>query len=323
MEFKKVTILGGGVLGTQIAMQSAYCGKEVTMWLRSKDSITRTQPKLDRLYKVYQQMADKMKATGAAEDFCGGLADSYDVFDYDDATKKIADAKNHIHMELDLAKAVEGADIVIEAISEDKKLKIEMFKNLAKVLDKNTLLVTNSSSFLPSKFTKYTPNKKRYLALHFANNIWKQNITEVMRTEDTSDESFDAAVRFSKEINMQPNRINKEHAGYILNTLLIPLLSGAMELVALGYASPEDVDRTWRNGTGAPYGPCEIYDVVGLDTGYNIVKRYVNVPKFIAGYDFKAIAGLLEKYMKAGKTGVNAGEGFFKYDADGKRIDND
>ena len=75
--------------------------------------------------------------------------------------------------------------------------------------------------------------------------------------------------------------------------------------------------------TGAPYGPCEIYDVVGLDTGYNIVKKYVHVPKFIAGYDFKAIAKLLEGYKNAGKTGVNAGEGFFKYDEMGHRISGD
>lgn len=323
MEFNKVTILGGGVLATQIAMQSAYCGKEVTLWLRSKDSITRTQPKLDRLYGVYQQMLDKMNKTHSAEDFCGGLAKSYKDFDYKACSKKVADAKNHIHIELDLKKAVKGADIVIESISENKKMKIDLFKKLAKVMDKDTLLVTNSSSFVPSNFTKYVKNKKNFLALHFANNIWKQNITEVMRHDDTKDEAFQAAARFSKEINMMPNMINKEHAGYLLNSLLIPLLSGAMELIAYGIATPEDIDRTWRNGTGAAYGPCEIYDIVGLDTGYNIVKKYVHVPKILAGHDFKAIAKLLESYTSQGKTGINAGEGFFKYDAEGKRIDND
>ena len=74
MEFKKVTILGGGVLGTQIAMQSAYCGKDVTIWLRSEDSKTRTQPKLDRLYGVYETTLEQMNKTKAPADFCGGLA---------------------------------------------------------------------------------------------------------------------------------------------------------------------------------------------------------------------------------------------------------
>ncbi len=323
MEFKKVTILGGGVLGTQIAMQSAYCGKEVTIWLRSEDSKTRTQPKLDRLYGVYEKTLEQMNKTKSPADFCGGLATSYDDFDYADCLKRAQDAKNHITLTTDMAEAVKDADIVIEATAEIEKQKVEVFKAVAKVLKKDQLLVTNSSSLLPSKFTKYVPDKKNYLALHFANNIWKQNITEVMRTADTGDEAFQAAARFSKEINMVPSMIKKEKAGYILNTLLIPLLSGSMELIAHGYATPEDVDRTWRTATGAPYGPCEIYDVVGLDTGYNIVKKYVHVPKFIAGYDFKAIAKLLEGYKNAGKTGVNAGEGFFKYDEMGHRISGD
>ena len=323
MEFKKVTILGGGVLGTQIAMQSAYCGKDVTIWLRSEDSKTRTQPKLDRLYGVYEKTLEQMNKTKAPADFCGGLADSYETFDYKDCVARAQDAKNHITLTTDMAEAVKDADIVIEATAENEKQKIGVFEAVAKVLDKDQLIVTNSSSLLPSKFTKYVPNKKNYLALHFANNIWKQNITEVMRTADTGDEAFEAAVRFSKEIKMVPNKILKEKAGYILNSLLIPLLSSAMELVALGYATPEDVDRTWRNATGAPYGPCEIYDVVGLDTGYNIVKKYVHVPKLIAGYDFKAIAKLLEGYKDAGKTGVNAGEGFFKYDEMGHRLNGD
>ena len=321
MEFKKVTILGGGVLGTQIAMQSAYCGKDVTIWLRSEDSKTRTQPKLDRLYGVYEKTLEQMNKTKAPADFCGGLADSYETFDYKDCVARAQDAKNHITLTTDMAEAVKDADI--EATAENEKQKIGVFEAVAKVLDKDQLIVTNSSSLLPSKFTKYVPNKKNYLALHFANNIWKQNITEVMRIADTGDEAFEAAVRFSKEIKMVPNKILKEKAGYILNSLLIPLLSSAMELVALGYATPEDVDRTWRNATGAPYGPCEIYDVVGLDTGYNIVKKYVHVPKLIAGYDFKAIAKLLEGYKDSGKTGVNAGEGFFKYDEMGHRISGD
>lgn len=96
MEFKKVAILGGGVLGTQIAMQSAYCGKEVAIWLRSEDSKTRTQPKLERLYGVYEKTLEQMNKTRAQADFCGGLAASYDTFDYTDCVKRAQDAKNHI-----------------------------------------------------------------------------------------------------------------------------------------------------------------------------------------------------------------------------------
>lgn len=320
MEFNNITILGGGVLGTQIAMQSAYCGKEVTLWLRGKSSIKRTEPKLERLEKVYLKMARHMKS-GKKDAFCGGIAESYDSFNYEEAVRKIKDAKNHIHIELDLKKAVKGADIVIESISENKKLKIQLFKNLSKVLEKDTLLVTNSSSYLPSVFMDYTGRPERFLALHFANNIWQQNMTEVMRTEKTSDRSFQDAIDFSKSINMEPMKVNKEKEGYVLNTLVIPLLSNALDLLVDGVASPEDIDKSWRLGTGAKYGPLEIYDIVGLETGYNIVKRYTWLPKFIAPYNFKGQEALLKKYVESGKTGVNAGEGFFKYDADGNRIE--
>ena len=111
MEFKKVAILGGGVLGTQIAMQSAYCGKEVAIWLRSEDSKTRTQPKLERLYGVYEKTLDQMNKTKAQADFCGGLADSYDTFDYKDCLKRAQDAKNHITLTTDMAEAVKDAPL--------------------------------------------------------------------------------------------------------------------------------------------------------------------------------------------------------------------
>ena len=146
MEFKKVTILGGGVLGMQIAMQSAYCGKDVTIWLRSEDSKTRTQPKLDRLYGVYEKTLEQMNKTKAPADFCGGLADSYETFDYKDCVARAQDAKNHITLTTDMAEAVKDADIVIEATAENEKQKIGVFEAVAKVLDKDQLIVTNSSS---------------------------------------------------------------------------------------------------------------------------------------------------------------------------------
>ena len=222
---------------------------------------------------------------------------------------------------MDLKKAVKGADLVIESISEDEKLKKKFFKKMAKMLDKDTIVVTNSSSFLPSKFAKETGRPKKFMALHFANNIYKQNLAEAMSTKDTDKNVFEDVVAFAESINMVPVKIFKEQAGYLLNTLIIPFMAGGMDLVVNGVSTYQDVDKAWRLGTGAPYGPFQIYDIVGLETGYNIVKKYLKIPSFIAPYNFKGQAALLKKYIDQGKTGVIAGEGFFKYDKEGNRID--
>ncbi len=317
----KITVCGGGVLGSQIALQSAYTGKDVTIWVRNEDSEKRTQAKLDRLKVVYHQMLDKMNEAQTVENFCGGIIEDYDSMDYAACSKKIDEAYENVKIELNLKKAVKDADLVIESISEDLKLKKDFFKKVSSMVKKDAIIVTNSSSFLPSKFSSQVKRPDQFLALHFANNIYKQNLAEVMGTKETSKESFDAVVAFAESINMLPVKIMKEQEGYLLNTLVIPFMAGAMDLVVNGVSTVEDIDLAWRLGTNAAYGPFQIYDIVGLETGYNIVKKYVKLPSVIAPYNFKGQAALLKKYIDEGKTGVIAGEGFFKYDADGNRID--
>ena len=110
---------------------------------------------------------------------------------------------------------------------------------------------------------------------------------------------------------MIPLRLKKEQPGYILNSLLVPFLNAGQALLAKGVADPETIDLTWRCATGAPAGPFQILDVVGLTTAYNIVimNPEAQNPDSIQG----KIAALLKEYIDAGKTGVNAGEGFYKY----------
>ena len=172
MAMDNLTLLGGGVLGTQIAFQSAFCGKNVTIWLRSEGSIGRTKPKLEHVKNEYLKAIDKMDETRDENDLCAGIADSYDGFDVAALKQRVEKAAESLTLELDLAKAVSDADLVIEAMAENKDAKTEMFRKVAPVLPEKTIIVTNSSSLLPSKFTKYTGRPDRYLALHFANEIW-------------------------------------------------------------------------------------------------------------------------------------------------------
>ena len=322
MAFEKVVVAGGGVLGSQIAFQSAYCGLGTCIWLRSEGSIGRTRPKLDQLVKDYHAQIDAMEAALAKSRADGepmapgvwamGIADP-DDFDPARCHGAVDAAAENLRLELDLSAAVADADVVVQSMAEQEEAKIEFYKRLAPLMAEKTVLVTNSSSLLPSKFTRYTGRPDRYLAMHFANHIWRNNIAEVMAQPKTSQESFDAIMEFAGQIRMQPLPVRKEKAGYLLNSMLIPFLFSAMDLYVNGISEPESIDTAWVRGTGAPNGPFQILDVVGLVTAYNIVQPYTKVPGFMAPYNFKGISRMLKEKIDAGETGVAAGKGFYTY----------
>lgn len=311
---KKIMVAGGGVLGSQIAFQAADCGFDVTIWLRSEGSIGRTQPKLAHLKDVYTQTITRMDTPEgkAPQVWANGISD-YAKFDMSACLAQTERAAASIRLELDLAKAAADADLVIESMAENADDKIAFYKKLAPLLPEKTILVTNSSSLLPSKFAKYTGRPERYLALHFANSIWKNNTAEIMAQPKTSQASFDAVMDFARQIRMVPLPVRKEKAGYLLNSMLIPMLFSAMDLYVGGVSDPESIDRAWTLGTGAPKGPFRILDTVGLTTADNIVKQYLKVPPFLAPYNFRGMHAMLQTYLTAGKLGISSGEGFYKY----------
>lgn len=321
MAIKKVVVCGGGVLGSQIAFQAAYWGYDTTIWLRSESSIGRTQPKLDTNKANYLNALAKMNETHSEEDLCKGLADSYDSFDYDECVKKTEDAYNNLKLELDMAKAVEDADLVIESMTENFDAKKGVFEKLAPLLPEKTILCTNSSSLLPSKFTKYTGRPKKFLAMHFANDIYRNNTAEIMATKDTDPAVFDEVVEFAKGIHMIPLQLKKEQAGYLLNSLLIPFLLSGLDLLVKGVSTPSDIDKAWKLGTGGPHGPFEILDIVGIKTAYDIVAMFTKIPSFLAPYKFKDQAKLLKGMLDEGKLGKSSGEGFYKYDENKNKIE--
>ena len=314
MDIKKVVVAGGGVLGSQIAYQAAYCGFDVTVWLRSEGSIGRTRPKLDKLRETYKEVIEKMDTEEGKtfNEWCRGIADA-DDFDKAKCLEKSENAYKSIKLELDMKKAVAGADIVIESMAENAEEKIAFYKKLAPLMDEKTILVTNSSTLLPSKFAKYTGRADKFLSLHFANSIWKNNITEIMAQPKTDKKYFDAVMDFARGIRMIALPVHKEKAGYLLNSMLVPLLFSGMDLYVNGISDPESIDKAWTLGTGAPKGPFKILDTVGLKTAYNIVMNYVKIPSFLAPYNFKGMAKMLKEYIDAGKLGMSSGEGFYKY----------
>lgn len=317
--FKKIVVAGGGVLGSQIAYQAAYCGFDVTIWLRSEGSIGRCQPKLDNLKKTYidalNLMADPVKGEA---NWCPGLAE-VGKFDFNECLKKVENID--VKLELDMAKAVKDADLVIESMAENVDDKIKFYTTLAPLLDEKTVVVTNSSTLLPSTFAKYTGRPDKYLSMHFANSIWKNNVAEIMVQDKTDKKYFDMICEFANEIRMLALPVLKEKSGYLLNSMLVPFLLSGLDLYANDISDPESIDLAWTKGTGAPKGPFKIFDTVGLTTALNIVDQYQKVPglfkpmlsKMMMPYNFKGMKAILEKYIAEGKLGMSSGEGFYKY----------
>lgn len=322
MSFKKVVVAGGGVLGSQIAFQAAYCGFEVTIWLRSQGSIGRTQPKLDHLKETYIKTIEAMDTPEGKADnvFALGIADK-DNFNAKECLEKVEKAYKSIKLELDMKKAVEDADLVIESMAEEVKAKQDFYKALAPLLPEKTVLVTNSSTLLPSQFAKVTGRPEKYLSLHFANSIWKNNTAEIMSQGQTDKKYFDQVIEFANDIRMIALPVLKEKNGYLLNSMLVPFLLSGLDLYAAGVSDPKSIDLAWTRGTGAPKGPFQIFDTVGLTTAYNIVMQFQKVPgllspilkKMMMPYNFKAMAKILKEYIDAGKLGMSSGEGFYKY----------
>lgn len=312
---KHIVVAGGGVLGSQIAFQSAYCGFDVTIWLRSEESIGRTAPKLAHLKEIYTETIESMATPNSvtSPQWANGIA-QFDEFDKQDCLTRVDRAAKSIRLELDLSKAVADADLVIESMAENPADKIAFYKTLAPLLPEKAIIATNSSTLLPSQFAKYTGRPKAYLALHFANSIWKNNTAEIMAQSKTDQAVFDAVMAFAKQIRMVPLPVRKEKSGYLLNSMLVPMLFSALDLYVTGVSDPESIDLAWTLGTGAPKGPFRILDTVGLTTAHNIVSQYTKIPAFLAPYHFREMEAMLRKYLDAGKLGVASGEGFYRYD---------
>lgn len=309
---KNITIIGGGVLGSQIAFQVAYSNFNVTIWSRSKESIERTKTKLKELKKTYTSEINKMSQDKSLSTWCMGIS-NYDDFKKEKCLSQAEKAYKNIVFKLDLEESIKDADLVIESMTEDFNAKKDLYKSLAPILEEKTILVTNSSTMLPSSLAKYTKRPDRFLALHFANSIWKNNTAEVMKHSKTSDSSFNKVIAFAKEINMIVLPLQKEKAGYLLNSMLIPFLFSALDLYVNNISDPETIDKAWVLGTSSKEGPFQILDVIGLKTVYEIVQKYAKVPSIFAPYNFKGIEKLLKTYVDNNKLGKSTGEGFYKY----------
>jgi 3-hydroxyacyl-CoA dehydrogenase len=286
MNYKNITIAGSGVLGYQIAFQSAFHEFKVTV------------------YDINDEVLEKAKAKFK------GMSEAYKR-DLNATQKQLDQTFQNLSYSSDLKDAVKDADLLIEAVPENPQIKIDFYEKLAKVAPEKTIFATNSSTLLPSQFAEYTGRPSKFLALHFANDIWIHNTAEIMGHPATDPKNFEDVVAFAKAIGMLTLPLHKEQPGYILNSLLVPLLSAATDLLIKGVAEPEIIDKTWMKATGAPIGPFAILDIVGITTAYNINK--MTAEKTNDPIKNETVKYLKENFIDKNKLGVSTGEGFYKY----------
>lgn len=286
MDVNKVVILGGGVLGSQIAFQSAFSGIETVIYDISDKAISAAKEKIATLPPQYKR----------------DLAVSDD---------RLAVAAAQLSLTTDLESAISHADVIIEAVPERLDIKKSSYASLQPYIGANTLVLTNSSTLLPSQINDFVPNKERFLAMHFANLIWLHNAAEIMWAPGTRQNTIDDAVNFAEQIQMAPFKISTEISGYVMNALFLPLINAALLLWADKDLDPIMIDQDWVVSMGVDRGPFGFVDIMGINTAINIETGFYENTK---DERFKkVVAKLTKEYLEKGKMGVQSGEGFYKY----------
>lgn len=276
-------------MGAGIAQVASQTGHQVVLVDVSKDvldkSKTRIEDSLKRVAK--KKFADDKKA---GEDF----------------VQKIVSG---ISVSTSAEEAVKNTDLVVEAIVENIDVKKKLFATLDKAAGPSTIFASNTSSLQITDIASSTSRKDRFGGLHFFNPVPMMKLVEVVRTPETSEETFQKLLAWGKALGKTTVSC-KDTPGFIVNRLLVPYLMEAIRMLERGEVSPEDLDTAMKLGAGHPMGPLELSDYVGLDVTKFIIdgwhQRFPDNPLFKP-------SPLLDKLVKEGKLGTKSGEGFYKY----------
>lgn len=286
MDIKKIAVLGAGQMGNGIAHVCAQSGYEVKM----RD--------------IEQQFLDKGLAT------IKGNLDR--MLKKSKITQADADATlRRIKCVLDLKEAVKDADLVIEAIPEIVKLKLDTWKEVDAAAPANAILASNTSSISITQMAAVTKRPQKFIGMHFFNPVPVMGLVEIIRGQATDDATVDMIKAVSTKVGKQ-TVVVKEAPGFAVNRLLVPALNEAVFAIQEGVTTVEDMDLAIKLGLNWPMGPLTLADFVGLDTMLYISDYFVDEFK---DSKYRAPA-LLRKMVRAGWLGRKSGKGFYDYSTD-------
>jgi 3-hydroxybutyryl-CoA dehydrogenase len=282
MSISRIAVVGAGFMGSGIAESAAASGVGVTVYEPEQPALERSRSRLEQ--SVARALSRGKVSQEDADGLIGRIA----------YTNRLED--------------LGGVDAVIEAVTEDPRLKGKLFAQFDQQLPEAQFLASNTSSIPIAELAAWTQHPERVLGLHFFSPVPVMKLVEVVVGLDTAEETVVTAEAFASEIGKQPIR-TKDRSGFIVNMLLVPYLMAAVRMYEEGFATREDIDQGMRLGCGHPMGPLTLCDFIGLDVLYAICGSLYE--------EFKrpeyAPTPLLKRMVVSGHHGRKTGRGFYEY----------
>lgn len=280
---KNVTVVGAGTMGNGIAHVFAQNNYKVNLVDISQDSLEKAIKVID---KNLTRMVDKEKIS------------------LDDKEKTLANIK----ISTNLKKSVESADLIVEAATENKNLKLKIFSDLSKLCKKDTILASNTSSISITEIANSTKYPSNVIGMHFMNPVPIMKLVEVIKGKDTEKSVTEKIMSLSKNLGKIPVEVN-DAPGFVANRILMPMINEAIHTLSEDVSSVEGIDTVMILGMSHPMGPLFLADFIGLDVCLSILEVMYE------GFNDKKYmpSKLLVDMVNNGNLGVKSGEGFYNY----------
>jgi 3-hydroxybutyryl-CoA dehydrogenase len=286
----KIAVIGSGTMGNGIAHTFARHGFKVAL-------IDINQDALNKAIKTIAVNLDRQVKKGAIDE------------------RAKANTLNNITTITDLKTAIEDADLVVEAATENREIKLNLFKQLSEFCKDGAILASNTSSISITQIAAVTKNPGNVIGMHFMNPVPLMKLVEVIRGYSTTDAVTNTIMEISKQLEKVPVEVN-DYPGFVANRILMPMINEAVYTLFEGIAGVEEIDTVMKLGMAHPMGPLQLADFIGLDVCLailNVLYSGFGNPKY-------APCPLLVNMVSAGNTGVKSGSGFYKYAAGSKEL---